>query len=76
MSDLGSTIEVNIRATDAGGRISAVLNAELEPVVATVNLDLEIDADADGAADIDDEDKLKVSSDVTGIKKWILKYKR
>ena len=76
MSDLGSTIEVNIRATDAGGRVSATVNSELELVVATVNLDLEIDVDSDGAADIDDEDKLKVSSDVTGLKKWILKYKR
>ena len=76
MSDLGSTIEVNIRAIDSGNRESEIINSELEEVVANINLDLEIDVDSDGAADVDDEDKVRVSSDVTGIKKWILKYKR
>ena len=78
MSDLGKLLGVKILATDAGGRVSGPPHqiAELEPVVATVNLDLEVDVDSDGAADVDDEDKLKVSSDVTGLKKWILKYKR
>ena len=78
MSDLGKLLGVKILATDAGGRVSGPPHqiAELESVVATVNLDLEVDVDSDGVADVDDEDKVRVTSDITGIKKWILKYKR
>ena len=79
ISDLGSILAVNIKATDAGGRESETIHSELEQVIANVNLELVVDIDNDDVADIDDEDKIEITSDIPDeniTKKWVLKYKR
>jgi hypothetical protein len=79
ISDVGSSLEVNIRTTDDLGVVSDTINSNIGDVFVDLNLQLVDDIDSDGVVDTNDEDKIGINADVSTDrikKKWVIKYTR
>ena len=79
ISDVGYSLEVNIRTTDDLGVVSDTINSNIGDVFVDLNLQLVDDIDSDGVVDTNDEDKIGINADVSTDrikKKWVIKYTR